>query len=138
MTTKTGRLMHFEPEVEDRVYYRHITTGDLGYLVRREGRDCMRYDQQGQDRYVPFIENNWIMVDEDRTFPPMTLVQVAYEADRKLCHMYGKILEARTEWLSLRDDDRIDFLNNGPPPNPPIRVEVYKAIMKVMSKAGIK
>ena len=106
---------NYEPPVGDRKFYRSATTGDRAYLVRRDGRDCVKLDRPMEDICKPFRPDDWI---EEMKFAPLArahIVQVAFEADKRLLPFLGLRLEARKEWLSLLDPERLQWLQDGPP-----------------------
>ena len=125
--------MHWDPTPDDRSYFRSATTGDLGWVVRREGKDRIRLDRPAQEIILPFNDGNgWIVENELRPMTVYQAAQVAFEADRTLCRALGLYKEAKREWMSLTDAERIDWVDNGPK-KPTIRVEVYKANRKALA-----
>lgn len=104
----------WDPREHERKYVRHTTTGDLGYLVRRDGEDKVRLDRGPNEVIIDFRPNDW---KEETTHYPMSraqLAQVAFEADKKLCLYLGFHRLAKRNWLNLSEEDRIEFVKNGP------------------------
>lgn len=128
---KPDPQLHWDPTPAERRYFRHTSTGDLGYVVRREGKDCIRLDREMQEIIQPFRDGQWV---EEREFKPFTLHQVAqlaFAADCALCRMMGKHKEAKAEYMTLPEKVRIDFMQNGPGEGG-LRSELFKAIMKTL------
>lgn len=123
----------YDPPGHERVYYRHTITGDLGYLVRREGKDYIRLDRPAQDISKPFLAAEWIAEQEYRPLSRMQLVQIAFEADKKLCILLGLHDEGRKQWLNLRDEERIAWAAGGPPAKGG-RKAVFLALMKALEE----
>ncbi len=135
---------HFDPEPGDRVYVRSSTTGNLGWMVRRDATDMVRLDRSAQEIVVPF-SGEWQQVVEHRPCSHAQVVQVAYVADQALCKLLGMYEtdsksrdrltgpNARKEFRDLTDKQRIAWLNEGPT-NPPIRQILYSAVMGVLSE----
>lgn len=124
---------HFDPPDHERVFYRHITTGDLGWLVRRDGKDCIRFDRPSQEIVKLFKESEWILEREHRPLTRLQLCQVAFEADKRLCFFLGKHDLARRDWLMLKDEDRIAWSQRGPGPGTGRR-ELFQAVMSVLER----
>lgn len=124
---------HWDPADHEKIYYRHTTTGDLGWLVRREGRDCIRFDRPSHEMVRVFKEDEWIAEREHRPLTKYQLTQIAFEADKKLCFFLGLHSEARRDWLSLRDEDRIRWAEKGPPPRGGRR-ELWQAVMASLER----
>jgi hypothetical protein len=105
-------------------------------MVRREGKDCIRLDRPNQEVVRPFREGEWSPVREFRPLTRLQLVQVAYEADRKLCFFLGLHAEARREWNAMRENDRLAWADHGPGGGAG-RKELFRAIMaKLAPLAG--
>ncbi len=122
---------NWDPLPHERAFHRHSTTGDLGWLVRREGKDCIRLDRPAQEIVRPFRPDEWIVEREHRPLTKYQLAQVAFEADKKLCFFLGHHDLSRREWLALKDEPRIAFTNNGPGGKGP-RQQLFNAIMSVL------
>ncbi len=106
-----------DPEKDARQYFRHAETGDLGYLVMRDGAQKIRYDQPGMDRVVQFKAGDWIPEKDVNPLSLQALARIAFEADKALCAAIGLYAESRREWLNLRDRERIEWTNDGPSGN---------------------
>lgn len=126
---KTEEPAHWDPPMGERVYYRSTVTGDKAYLVRREGKDHIKLDRPMEDICRPFKPTDWIKEESHAPLARAHIVQVAFEADRRLCPFLGLHLEARKEWLSLRDEERIQWLEDGPKTKNAARRRLWKQIM---------
>lgn len=61
----------------------------------------------------------------------MQVAQVQFEADKKLCAFIGRPGEAKKNWLSLRDRERIDWVERGPK-GVPAREELWAFIKQAL------
>jgi hypothetical protein len=104
----------YEPELEERLFYRSRATGDKGFIVKRDGRLYVKLDRPNQEILRVYAEQDWIPAFDIRPLTRMALGQVAFEADRKLCFFLGLHEKSRREWLSLSDDQRIRWIKYGP------------------------
>lgn len=123
---------NYDPPKGERKYYRSSVSGDLAYLVRRDGKDHIKLDRPMEDICRPFRPDQWI---EEKSHAPLArahIVQVAFEADKRLCPFLGLHLEARKDWLSLRDEERIQWLSDGPKTKDPIRRGMWKHLMEAL------
>lgn len=122
---------YFEPLESKRSWYRHKQTSDRGYLVKREGRDAIRYDRPAVDQYVHNMDE-WEPLSE--SLPALGLAQVAqicFEADKKLCWALGHIDLSKREWLDLNERVRAKWISEGPVRSSPAyaeRLKLYTAI----------
>lgn len=126
-----GTPPHWDPEVWQRIYVRNSSTGDLGWLVRREGQDKVRLDRSQQEILVEYQEHLWT---HERTYRPISrvqVVQVAFEADRVLLKSLGEHDKARKSWHELSEKQRKAWIEEGPK-NPPKRAELYKVITECL------
>lgn len=111
-----------------RVWYSHVKTGDLGWMVVQDGEKYIRLDRPNQEILKPFRPALW---REERAYRPLTrhqLAVIAFEADKKLCLALGLQDKARKDWLNLTADERIAWMDHGPT-KPAERATLYKAIM---------
>lgn len=120
----------------ERVWYSHRTTGDRAYLVTENGKQRIRYDRPSQSNELTtrdFEPSEWIALHEVRPLTEHQMAQVALDADKKLCFFLGMHSLANRTWLSMRDEQRIDWTNNGPPLTAhPLRREQFAMIMSVL------
>lgn len=119
----------WEPEERERTWYRHLRTGDRGYMCRQAGRQMVRYDRpQDPHAIEPYNPSVWTIDREHRPMTPLQATQVAYAADQRLCEVLG-LHGKKKEWISLPEKVRIAWMKLGPK-QPPIRGALYKAIRK--------
>jgi hypothetical protein len=115
------------PDPAARTYFRHQTTGELGYLFVEEGKTYVRLDRPSQKILREFDKRNpgpWLKEVEYRPFARGQVVRVLYAADRELRFLLHEPLPK--EFASLRDAERIAFTEVGPTEG--LRKEVYDAL----------
>jgi hypothetical protein len=123
--------LNWDPAKAQREYVRNVTTGELGWFVRRDGKRMVKLDRPNQEILRRHIENEWVEEDPSRPMSDIHVSRIAFEADRELCRTLGLHLHAKREWAKLTEPERKMFLGDGPK-EPPARVALFKAI-----KAGI-
>jgi len=75
--------------------------------------------------WQPDVQNHPLTVNQ--------VTSVAFAADRQLCRVLGVQLKKHEyEWLSMREQDRIEFMESGPGSEGP-RDDLYDAIMGTLS-----
>jgi hypothetical protein len=125
-----------DPAPENRVYYRHIDSGQRAFLVIREGQERLRIDHgPNTDVVVPLDPTRWSIDKESRPLNRAHLGEIAFVADRALCVRLARHVEARVQWRDLSDKERADFIEKGPRAfgaMPPIRVELYRAMLRAL------
>lgn len=121
-----------EPLEHQRVYYRHRTTGDLGYLIKDNGKDVIRLDRPMERIIKQFDTNNWLPDKEARKMSVAQVAQICFEADRKLCFFLGEHDLAKREWVNLSDEQRIAWMQKGPV-HPEVRRDMYEAMRNVLN-----
>lgn len=104
----------WDPEVKERTYFRDITTGDLGWLVRREGKPHIKLDRPMQDICKPMRPGQWKEENEHRPLTKYQIGMVTWAADQALCLPLGYHGEIGTEWGDLTDRQRIAWCKDGP------------------------
>ncbi len=127
---RLGIDAYYEPEPHDRIWYRHVNTGDRGYLVKRAGKERIRYDRPAEDLHVP-KDGKWKPDDEDKPFTLWQVAQIAFEADKKLCFFQGLHMESRREWESFTEEERYAYMHEGPDDDL-LRAKLFAAIMAIM------
>lgn len=123
----------WDPPPGQRIYVRNADTGQLGWLVRRNGKDCVRLDRANQEIITAFSGATWLQVVEHRPLNRVQLVQIAFEADKALLRSLGEYEKAKKEWLSLSDKQRVAWIEEGPK-DPPIRAMFYRTIMDFLEE----
>lgn len=114
---KDGPLSSWEPKEHEKRYYRHRSTGDRAYLVRRDGNDCLRLDRPHQEM-IRKLDDNWQPDDDHRPVTRAALGRIAFEADRHLCQALGLHENARKEWATLSQEQKLAWMNDGPTTQP--------------------
>lgn len=120
----------WDPAPQERQWYRESTTGDLGYLVRRNGADRIRLDRPNEEIVRPFRVGEWTPENERR---PMTIAQVAeicFLADRRLI-TYTENPGLAKGWHDLSDELKIQWMERGPKKGA-MRIALYQAIKTAM------
>ncbi|MDX2253275.1 MAG: hypothetical protein NW202_13400 [Nitrospira sp.] len=120
-----------DPPEHLRVWFRSTKDGQLGYMVKRDGRDHIRLDRPGEEIVKPFKADLWQPEHQVRKMAHAQTVQIAFEADRQLCKALGDFQRASKEWQSLKDEERIAWMRHGPK-GPRVRVELYRAIIDTL------
>jgi hypothetical protein len=125
-----------DPKPSDRVYYRSAKDGQRAYLVRREGKDMLKLDRPMEEILHRIdLENltGWV---PDVQLHPLTkhaVGKVAYDADVALRRAMGIHMKPQeTEWLSMKEQDRIKWMESGPASGD-VRMDLYDAIMGTLS-----
>lgn len=123
---------NWDPEPAHKEYYRHKLTGDLGWLVRRDGRECIRYDRGDFDQYIAVRRDDKGIIDWQPEAPPAPLNDyhvgmIAFVADNELQRHTGDLGRVK-KWLDLREEDRHRWIRQGPPEDSGMRRNVYDAI----------
>src|SRR4030095_8083186 len=100
----SGTPDYWDPLPSERQYYRSADTGDLGWLVRREGKERIRLDRAMQEIVRPFEpgDGKWV---EEREWKPFSRTQVSklqFEVDKLMCALLGLHKEGKRDWLSLK------------------------------------
>jgi hypothetical protein len=124
----------WDPPIADREYFRHSSSGDRGYKVRRGGKEMIRLDRPMQEIILPLIESTWRPDEYGSKLLPMAAAMIAYAADREILRAHGRHAEARKTWQDLKDQERQKWLAQGPGKDPgcPLRQEIYRAISKAL------
>lgn len=103
--------MNWDPKPDERKYYRSSVDGQRGWLVRRDGKDCIRLDRPMEDLCVPLA--GWKEDRQAHVMSPHAAAKIAYIADQALCSATGEYFPKK-EWIDLSDKERIRFMKDGP------------------------
>lgn len=98
---------------DERIFYRHVRTGDRGYLYEENGKKRIRRDSGVGD--YPFNAHEWTIDRETRPLTEHVLTQTMFEADKVICRAVGLHNLAVRQWHSLTDEQRIAWSKEGPP-----------------------
>lgn len=116
---------------DEKIWYRHVVSGELGYLVEREGVEMIRLNRPNEEIYRPLRTGEWTI---DRDVRPLTkhqLVRIAWAADRELCRHLGLDDHGRTQWIDLPEEKRLAWAA-GEGIKPPIRRKLRNAILRAL------
>lgn len=122
----------WDPEPGKRIYVRSMESGDLGWIVRRRGVDCVRLDRPNQE-IVRVFDSNWVVQHDHRPISHAQIVMLAYEADRALLRLLGDHVKSKKNWGDLTEKQRVAWIDVGPS-NPPIRAILYRTIVDSMTE----
>lgn len=122
---------HWDPKPQEREWYREAATGQLGWLVRREGQDKIRLDREAEEILRKLDTSVWVPQLEHRPLNTANAAMVAFDADRSLCRHVGLMENSRKEWASLSDDQRIAWMTDGPTTHP-IRAALFRAVQEAL------
>lgn len=108
-------------------YVRHAKTGERGELVMKDGQEIV-VDPVGRRIPAPYKPQDWLEETVSRRMSKMQAAEIAYLADQGLQNWLGERARAKKLWISLREEDRIAFADDGPKA-PPARRLMWKVIM---------
>lgn len=121
----------WDPNPLEREYFRHAQTGELGWVVGRDGKEMIRLDRGAHEELRVPNDRDWIAKEDVRPITKAELARIAFAADHQYCIAMGLRELARKDWLSLGDEDRRIWLERGPK-EPETRRRLYLAITKVL------
>lgn len=116
----------WDPDPQDREYFRERGTGQLGWRVERDGKAAIRLDRVAQEIIVP-LDGNWVPDHDVKELSVAQLGQICFDADRSLCRFIGLQQNSRVAWVDLSDDQRIAWMRSGPSKHP-LRKKLWEAI----------
>lgn len=120
----------WDPRPGTERWYRHATTGDRGFSVRRGGKEYIRLDRPNQE-ILRRVSDDFVEEDATRPLTPIHLARVCFEADKALCAGLGLMDKARGDWTKLTDKQRHAWMESGPK-SPVARVVLYAGLKKLM------
>lgn len=132
MTFVPPPAVHDDPKPKDRVYYRHLETGDRGYLVERDGAPAIRWDRAADD-YTHQLDRWKKEVDVTPLFSQHQLAMIAFAADKEVCRALGQVDIANRKWIDLSEKQRRDWMADGPKAKLGPRRDVFEAIKKALA-----
>jgi hypothetical protein len=125
---------NWDPPPKDRTWYRCRKTGELAYLVTRDGRNMIRLNRP-EEIVRGFLEADWIPEVEHRPITRAAVTALAYDADLKLCTLLGDFRK-RPAWINLHEDVRVRWAQEGPPSKPPLRKDLFDSIMGTLERVS--
>lgn len=120
-----------EAEKKPDRWFRSVQTGDLGYMVERDGKTFIRLDRPNDNLEFPYRPGDWI---EEVNRPPLSahiVGEVCFNADKALCKGLGMHGLARRDWQSLSHAQRMLWRDKGPTENK-VRAALWQAIKEAM------
>lgn len=124
-------LLDIDPPEHNRQYVRDAATGDRGYFVFRGGRKMVKLDRASQAIERVYNEREWLPDNAPVGLSNTQIAQVAFEADKKLCLHLRMPVKSRREWVNMKDEQRIKWIELGP--SHPERKKLYDAIKAALS-----
>lgn len=120
-----------DPPLNKRVYYRHLETGDRGYLVERDGLPAIRWDRVAEDTTHQL--DRWkLETDATPLFSQHQIAMIAFAADKEVCRALGQVDIANRKWLDLSEKQRRDWMTDGPKTKLGPRRDAYEALKKAL------
>lgn len=117
---------------DSREWVRRTRDGQRGYLVMEGGEQRVALDRPNHTNTLPYNSREWQPEKEGRPLTPAQAAQVAFEADKGLCMVFGDYENARRDWQSLSDVERLSFIKE--PPEDPVRANLWTAVMRYMKE----
>ena len=125
-TVPSSDAKDWDPPTHRRTYFKHATDGQLGWLVKRSGRQMIRMDRE-PETLRPMNDAEWIPDKEHRPLNKGQVAQVCFAADRALCTALGMHKEGKREWVELRQEEKAVWMQAGPD-KPKVRQVVFERI----------
>ena len=88
-----------------RTWYRHVTTGERGYLVEVDGQEMIRLDRPQEEILRPLRGGQWTVDRDYRPLTPYQVGQISWAAHQRLAFFLG-LPDAKKAWIDLRDEER--------------------------------
>lgn len=123
---------NWDPHPGERRWYTHEKAGDRGYLVKRDGKDCIRYDIPGQER-VTRLSEAWTADHAHRPLSVSQLATVSYAADQELCRVLGLHSKLK-KWIDLHERDRALWIQGVGPKQPEIRAKLHAVVWETLKE----
>jgi hypothetical protein len=121
-----------DPPPAKRVYYRHLETGDRGFLVERDGLPAIRWDRAMSADTTHQLDRWKKEVDEAPLFSAHQIAMIAFVADKEVCRALGQVDIAQRVWIDLTEKQRRDWMLSGPKAKVGPRRDVYEALVKAL------
>lgn len=114
---------------------RSTDDGQLGHIV--EGPDgvlWVKLDRRGEDRRVPYQERAWVE-DVAPKLTEMQIARVCYDVDRAWQLIHGGY--SVTDWVSVRETERVRWSREGPPKGADKRrLRLYAGVKRLLLTIG--
>lgn len=119
--------------MNEREYYRSNVTGDLGYLVERDGKSWVKLDRSGPEVLKEFSEGLWAEELHRAPLNQQQLGKLAYEFDQLLCRTLGRGQEANRDWIAMQNEEKATWMTIGPCDSG-IRDALFDAVLRVLKE----
>jgi hypothetical protein len=123
----------WDPPPGKRTYYRHAVDGQLGWLVRRGGREMIRLDRGEAEVLRHMVEGQWVPDKEHRPLNKATVAKICHAADRELCFALGEHGKAQPDWNDLKQEEKREWMLVGPK-SPVVRAVIYARIKDALAE----
>lgn len=124
----------WDPAENEREYFKHRQSGQLGWLVKREGKEAVRLDRPMQDITIPYSEATWTAEERPRLLNAQQCAQVSFAAYKALCVLTGKHERSAVEWANMSEDVRLQFAKDGPRHANELEMRLHVNIMSILKK----
>lgn len=112
----------------DRVWVKHKWQGSIGFLYEDDdGSRRVRLDRpHDPNAHKPYDPGVWERHVVEKHMLPMQVAQVAHAADRALCLFVGRHELVGKDWGMLTEQERIEWMDEGPDPeDDPVRAKLF-------------
>lgn len=105
----------WDPTPSERSYYRsRINGSDVGWLVRRAGKDFIRLNVPQDTNLRPYRADDWISEKAPTKLVAGASARIAYEAHCALCEALRHHRIGRRQWMSMPQEARMKWIKEGP------------------------
>ena len=113
-------------------WFMHYKSGDHAFLTEDDrGNEVIQWDRPGQLKQVPYVEAEWIPIEERQPLTDNMKAQVCHAADAALCRVMGH--RGGKEWVEMTQRMQQLWMKEGPGKSKP-RMRLFKAIRKVIDE----
>ena len=120
----------WEPKPHERQWFRHMVTGDKGYLIRQNGKDMIRLDRPQETNPKVYRPTDWVAEHQDRPLTMFHVAQICFAADKQFRFFTGEQRATKENWLDLNEEKRRLWMERGPLRTD--RADLYRAIKKAL------
>lgn len=114
MTSAAKAPGDWDPPAQAREWVTHTKEGSRGWKVKRGGRDYVKLDNPAFDHVIVYRESEWRPEHDHRPLTRWAIAKVAFEADKALCVALGQIALSKREWIDLKEEARLAWMQDGP------------------------
>lgn len=120
------------PEQLERRWVRHGESGQLGSIIEEDGKlfvELDRFSASKAHNRIPYRPKEWMHEEPPPLLTEQMVAHIQFVADVELCRNLGLFKLASRQWESLKDEQRIQWVKEGPDPERhPARARLYQAI----------